>query len=815
MTVELVIREGNQEIWRQSLQPGNYRLGRISDNDLVVVSSHLSRHHLRLTVMAGEITVTDLGSTNGTVLRGRVLTPNTPTAWPTNEVLQIGPLTISQLHPPTETPEAPPAPAETIPESELVAHITCREAQPPRFTLAQGSATVGSGVRCDIRPMVGGLEVEHCRLTLQQSQIMVVNLSQNNPVKLAGLPLPYHQPTPWLPTQTLEVGYARLYYTLGQAVEPDAAALAPPRAGIGRWLVGIMGIGLALTICVITIAFIILSQQGEDGGTTVADGEEGPTTPTLAPLVSATPSPVIFSTLVIEATTPETITPDQPADGCIVATAATEGAGWLELPFPYQGTDPIFGGTAEQFRLISQRSRNGGRINSFFDHQYPVYPPAFGGQERDEVAGTMLIFDGSLSMDAFSQDESASGSDARFDYYSGHAGIDFAPAPVADPRIPQTPVFAAADGFLYTATIDDDGNHMVWLTHDRGEEGTYATLYFHLADDAFFQAMVATPEGTAIPAGTRLGTMGTTGRSTGIHLHFEIRKDLNRDGNFSVYEKMDPYGYFPSEAYPVDPWSEPWIDRGGQERTGAVSQYLWLHPLVDVENEEDACLPQTEIKVDLYPVLDWTVVHPGFTYIARNAEGTPIVEGNPITREVTVQAEALVCGSPEDVRFQFIPYNSNAQSGEAIPTEFTRNEAGDFVFKARIRGTGQYVLAGRNNRDCTPPTTSVLVDGEKIGENSYRGTIEITLRGRERGILRSPIQEIQYSLDCGRTWQIYNNTPIQLSNESPHACGEAGVGQGIQLGPDDFLLLAIATDSENNIEQPIKQFRFTILSDEP
>lgn len=813
MTVELVIREGSdQEIWRQTLQPGNYRLGRISDNDLVVVSSHLSRHHLQINVTEGRITVTDLGSTNGTLLRGRVLTPNTPTEWPPQDSLQIGPLTLSQVQPQAE---ATPIPLETIPDRDIVAHITCREAQPPRFTLGQGAATVGSGVRCDIRPMVGGLETEHCRLTLQQNQVMVVNLSQNNPVKLAGLPLPYHQPAPWLPTQSLEVGYARLYYTLGQAVAQDAAALAPPSSGTGRWLVGLVSMGIILTICVVAIAFIVLSQTDDGGPDNVADGENGLATPTLAPVVSATPSPIIFSTLVIDATTPETITPDQPTSDCLVATAATEGSGWLELPFPYQGIDPIFGGNADQFRLISQRSRNGGRINSFFDHQYPVYPPAFGGLEQDAVAGTMLIFDGSLSMDAFSQDESTAGSDARFDYYSGHAGIDFAPAAVGDPRTPQTPIFAAADGFLYTAEVDDDGNHMVWLTHDRGEDGTYATLYFHLADDAFFQAMVATPEGTAIPAGTRLGTMGTTGRSTGIHLHFEVRQDLNRDGNFSIFEKMDPYGYFPTEAYPIDPWAEPWVDRNGNERTGAISQYLWLHPLVDVEQEEDACLPQAEIKVDLYPVLDWSVVHPGFTYIARNAEGNPVTEGRPVTREVTVQPEALVCGAPEDVRFQFIPYGSTAQAGRAIATTFTRNEAGNFLFRARISGTGQYVLAGRNNRDCTPPTTGVLVDGEKVGENTYTGTIAITLRGRERGTLRSAIQEIQYSLDCGRTWQIYNNTPIQLSNDSPHSCGEEGVGQGIQLGPDDFLLLAIATDSMNNIEQPIKQFRFTILSDEP
>ena len=145
MTVELIIRDGNQEIWRQTLQPGNYRLGRISDNDLVVVSSHLSRHHLQINVAEGRITVTDLGSTNGTLLRGRTLTPNTPVEWPPQESLQIGPLSIQQNTPQAEEAPAPPPP-EAIPDSEIVAHITCREAQPPPFTLGQGAGTVRSGV---------------------------------------------------------------------------------------------------------------------------------------------------------------------------------------------------------------------------------------------------------------------------------------------------------------------------------------------------------------------------------------------------------------------------------------------------------------------------------------------------------------------------------------------------------------------------------------------------------------------------------------------------------------------------------------------
>ena len=153
--VELIIQDAEQEIVRQTLTEGTHRLGRTQENSLVVPSNHLSRHHLQIEVTAEGVMVTDLGSTNGTNLRGRKLTPHTATSWPDNEALQIGPLTLRFT---VTAPQAAAAPPEDATPTDIVAHITCREAQPSRFTLDHGFATVGSGVRCDIRPLVGNIE---------------------------------------------------------------------------------------------------------------------------------------------------------------------------------------------------------------------------------------------------------------------------------------------------------------------------------------------------------------------------------------------------------------------------------------------------------------------------------------------------------------------------------------------------------------------------------------------------------------------------------------------------------------------------------
>jgi murein DD-endopeptidase MepM/ murein hydrolase activator NlpD len=100
-----------------------------------------------------------------------------------------------------------------------------------------------------------------------------------------------------------------------------------------------------------------------------------------------------------------------------------------------------------------------------------------------------------------------------------HAGVD-----IAGPR--DTPVYAAADGTVVTAACtsaycDRDGSlslagygNLVELDHGDG----VTTRYAHLS------AYTATA-GQRVSAGALLGFQGSTGNSTGVHLHFEVRLD--------------------------------------------------------------------------------------------------------------------------------------------------------------------------------------------------------------------------------------------------------------------------------------------------
>ncbi len=88
-----------------------------------------------------------------------------------------------------------------------------------------------------------------------------------------------------------------------------------------------------------------------------------------------------------------------------------------------------------------------------------------------------------------------------------HEGVDWA-APTG------TPVVAAADGVIKLAGNGGGYGNVVYITHAGGVETRYAHF------DRF--APVART-GASVKAGDLIGYIGTTGRSTGPHLHFEVR----------------------------------------------------------------------------------------------------------------------------------------------------------------------------------------------------------------------------------------------------------------------------------------------------
>jgi murein DD-endopeptidase MepM/ murein hydrolase activator NlpD len=106
-----------------------------------------------------------------------------------------------------------------------------------------------------------------------------------------------------------------------------------------------------------------------------------------------------------------------------------------------------------------------------------------------------------------------------------HYGLDFS-APQG------TPIYATADGTATTAgnTGNGYGNYVV-LNHGYG----YETLYGHMV-------RVKISNGQAVKRGEVIGWVGSTGKSTGPHCHYEVHKSG---------EKIDPIYFFYNDLTPA------------------------------------------------------------------------------------------------------------------------------------------------------------------------------------------------------------------------------------------------------------------------
>ncbi|CAN5350424.1 peptidoglycan DD-metalloendopeptidase family protein [soil metagenome] len=109
------------------------------------------------------------------------------------------------------------------------------------------------------------------------------------------------------------------------------------------------------------------------------------------------------------------------------------------------------------------------------------------------------------------QARTTSGFGVRFDPFNGrpalHQGQDFA-APL------NTPIYATAPGVISFTGVRSGYGNTVEIDHGHG----FKTRFAHLNS-------IAVHTGQPIALGQRIGAMGTTGRSTGVHLHYEVWVD--------------------------------------------------------------------------------------------------------------------------------------------------------------------------------------------------------------------------------------------------------------------------------------------------
>jgi murein DD-endopeptidase MepM/ murein hydrolase activator NlpD len=96
-----------------------------------------------------------------------------------------------------------------------------------------------------------------------------------------------------------------------------------------------------------------------------------------------------------------------------------------------------------------------------------------------------------------------------------------------------TPVYATMAGLVVWSLVNGPWGNLVVV-----ENNGYQTYYAHLKSITVYK-------GEVISRSALIGTVGTTGNSTGFHLHYGIKKQRGEGGA----NWMNPLGYFNGAEY--------------------------------------------------------------------------------------------------------------------------------------------------------------------------------------------------------------------------------------------------------------------------
>lgn len=111
-----------------------------------------------------------------------------------------------------------------------------------------------------------------------------------------------------------------------------------------------------------------------------------------------------------------------------------------------------------------------------------------------------------------------------YHYWKMHKGVDFA--------IGHTPIYATRPGVVVIATTWEDASAGYYVMIDHGDG--FRSVYMHMCKKPYVKV------GDFVAAGQELGCVGSTGASTGNHLHFGISKYNSKTGK---YEYVNPLLY--------------------------------------------------------------------------------------------------------------------------------------------------------------------------------------------------------------------------------------------------------------------------------
>lgn len=247
----------------------------------------------------------------------------------------------------------------------------------------------------------------------------------------------------------------------------------------------------------ILIPGAVVTDRGELSIYTVRDGD---TVTKIAEYYGLQPQTIVWAN---ELPHPELINPGQelvipPGDGALITVEEGETVESIAARFsvdPQVIRDYSFNNLDDQVLQVGQQVLVPGDFLPAIDgNSVPTGEEAAGEGVAGPATGSFI-----WPTEGFISQE----------FHTGHSGVDIA-------NEEWTPVNAADGGIVIFAGWSDLGlGYAVGIDHGNG----YQTWYGHLASEPYVEV------GQVIWQGGYLGPMGTTGKSTGPHLHFVVMKD--------------------------------------------------------------------------------------------------------------------------------------------------------------------------------------------------------------------------------------------------------------------------------------------------
>lgn len=390
------------------------------------------------------------------------------------------------------------------------------------------------------------------------------------------------------------------------------------------------------------------------------------------------------------------------------------------------------------------------KITAYFDHSYPLLGYSYFSEPSEENSST-LNFLGYKNFEPYI-------------YYSSHSGTDFA-------LKYGTEIIAPAAGYASYYYCSTCGN-TIKIDHLNG----YQSVFMHLQEDG----LVTKSSQKWVNIGDKIGKVGMTGRTTGPHLHFEIDKDKNANGNFlDDYPsgRVDPYGWQNFEIQ--DPWkSFLWNDSLGNHQ-GTESIYLWNSNLqkasqflnenttvslnnkrITFENLSEKFT--TKITSYIQPALNYS--QSGLKYLENTSFisevfdqlGNKILDfENSVQIKISMGVGQLTNLIPESVKLYF--WNDVKKIWEALPS-FVDLKTGELT--AYTNHFSWFAVFGEKI-DKNPPVTEILVSGSQ--DNSWFTEFPL-INLSPYDAENSQIDAIFYSINDGETWETYTE-PFYLQKD--------------------------------------------------